>query len=210
MEDENKRSINYIPVDEDTFAWLKQQANQAGELISHFAGAVLDSASVDWQPTITDDQSDDSKLFWKLHEIRKQKKRRDTVYRAAAIYKERPDEQTADTLSDMCEWAGLDYAEVMNQVENDPFSSIIAQSRNGTKFGSCVRWLPAFISDHNGEVAVTPLRIVASNLGYSNSMLDRVKAAINNDIDTPSIVSVKSGKNWVWRVEEMSHNFGEG
>lgn len=201
MQSDTKR-LNQIRIEKDTHDWLLKQANLDGESIGSYVGALLDSWAEDRKPPKK------PSLYWDWFKIHQEKRKRDRVYQAMAIYLERPTEDMADRLARMCEMTGLDYAEVQKEVGSDPFSSIVAHSRDGTKFGECLRWLPKFITEHGSAVQVAALYGLAEQKGFAPSMLTRVKAAINRDGDTPSIQSIKVGKGWIWQIEEEQQHEG--
>ena len=204
--DEDKKTINQIPVDTHTHRWLVRFANLKGESLKEATGSLLDMLYTAYIPE-TDQlnkegyDNEQVELFWSWFKFKQKEIRRQRVFQAAAIYASDPTEENADMLARMCELARLDYAEVKEKAENDPYSSLIASTRNGTKFGECMRWLPQFIMEQGGQVNVAPLRAMANRQGFTASMLDRVKRAIQNDPDAPAIVSVKVGAAWAWRIE---------
>ena len=80
-------------------------------------------------------------LYWNAIAFRREKGRRDALYRKAAIYNEHPTEAGADVLQEQCDILGVDYAALMLDIGKDPFSSIVIESRAGTKFDTCLHFL---------------------------------------------------------------------
>lgn len=198
---DDKRVVSRIYVEPDTHTELLNKANEEGEPLASFIGHVLDEVMETWEPPDADSKPE-KRLYWNWVRSARRKRQRDRVYHAAAVYAAHPDERGAEALEAMCEDAGLDYSEIRQTADNDPFSSIIAASRDGTKFGACLKWLPGVLIEHDGKMATMALKAVAKEKGFSESMLDRVKRAINNDPETPRIQSVRMGHNWEWQLVE--------
>ena len=205
MYSDDRKKLNRISVEPTTHEWLVEMANRDGEGVGDYAGALLDMLSGSCKPDapLGSDKFDDNNIqvFWSWYRFRQKERLKNRVYQAAAIYAADPDEDGAERLANMCERANMDYTEVKDRAENDPFSSLIASTRNGTKFGECMRWLPEFLTEHGGQVPVAPLRVMASQYGFTPSMLDRVKRAIQSDPDTPTIMSIRIGVAWAWKLD---------
>lgn len=200
MSHDDKRKLNCIYVEPATHAWLVEMANSHGEMLGDFAGMVLDDISSNW--TYPTNEEPQRLLRWNVIEALRRKRQVDDVYKLAAIYQELQEDALADRLQEQCELAGLAYEEVIERVGNDPFSSIIANSRDGSKFGQCVKWLSQVLRDHRGAVAVNALEQAAEESGFAVSMLKQAKRAINRDPSTPTIRSIKSGVGWTWVLEQ--------
>jgi len=211
---DDKKKLNRVSVEPDTHTWLVEQANALGESVGDFAGALLDAMSSSHEPmewkggTLTDYEgiahtfdTDNLEAFWTWYKFTQEDRQRQRVHHAAAMYATNPTEAGAERLARMCELTGLDYAEVKERAEGDPYSSLVANTRNGTKFGECMQWLPSFLIEQGGQFNVGPLRAIANREGFTPSMLDRVKRAIRNDPDIPPIVSVRVGAMWAWKID---------
>lgn len=200
MSDDMKK-INLIAVEDSTFAWVVSQANACGKSVADFVGLLVDEVALTWRPPTGEEP--DRLLFWDWVQSQQEERKRKMVYQTAAIYQSHrnPTEEEADRLARMCETAGLDYKEVIKEISSDPFSSIIMQSRNGTATGQCMRWLADVIKER-GHVPVKIIRALANKDGFSQSTLDRARAAINMDAKSPSIETRRSGPGWEWYVGE--------
>lgn len=202
MYDDERKILNKIRVKPETHDEIIKRANEIGMSIGDFAGDALDMYMTEQPVELTAIE----KVHWNWRAFRLEEQQREKVHHAAAIHKEHPSDESADRLKRMCEDAGMDFAEIERLAENDPFTSIIAASRDGTKFGACLRWLPKTLRRCNGCAAVSKLRVLGRSQGYSNSMLNRVKQAINEDSRTPSIRSVRREKGWEWQlVDDREH-----
>lgn len=200
MSDDKKR-LNLIRVEEGTFSWLVNRANAHGMAIGDFAGELLDECALTWKPP-TDVESD-RMLFWNSVQVQQEEQKRRLVYQAAAIYQNRrnPTEEEAERLASMCEEAGMDYREVIKEVGSDPFSSVVAFSRNGSAAGQCMRWL----ADTMKNRRVMPAKLIevkAGQEGFSPSTLSRARRAINLDERSPTIATRKRGRGWEWYIDE--------
>lgn len=198
---DDKKKINQIWVESETWAWLVEQANRRGELIADFTGALLDEAIIHWQPPQEDEP--ERRIYWAWLGFIRDKQRRERIYQAASMYKENPTEEMADALAQMCEDGGLDYREVIKEVERDPFSSLIANSRNGSVLGECIRWLTKLLQEHPEGIPVRIAKIIAEKEGFSSSTMKRARGAINADLHSPSILSHKVGHKWVMKMDNL-------
>lgn len=193
-----KRRLNWIQVEPDTFEWLKLKANADGNSIGDHTGLLLDALAQDDER----EESSGAETFWDWYYFIKRKRNEERVLQAAVIHLQDETEEGRDRLARLCEEAGLDMAEVLQRVGSDPFSAILAKKNDGTKFTRCMHWLPGYIQNQGGRVEVSELRRAALLEGFTPSMLDRVKGAIRDDQSLPEIVSDKPGKNWVWLIKE--------
>lgn len=204
MSDDKKR-INLITIEEQTLSLLLNQANVQGKSLGNFVGLLLDEYAFTWKPPAKEEP--DRLLFWDWVQAQQEEQKRKMVYQVAAIYQSRknPTEEEAERLARMCETAGLDYKEVVKEISNDPFSSIVMHSRNGTATGQCMRWLAGVMKDRK-RMPVNLIEIKASQKGFSRSTLNRARRAINMDTKSPTIETEKIGKGWQWyiRGEEES------
>ena len=197
---DDKKKINLVPVDPATHSWLVEQANAEGESIAKHAGHLLNDAMTEWKPP-TEDEPERMVLWDYYRELRK-KRMRDLVYRTAEMYNESPSSESAEVLAKQCERAEMDYREVIDKVRDDPYSSLIIFSHNGTKLGECIRWLSGTIRDTPTDFPVNLLEKMAAKRGYNMAMLNRAKKAMNMDSDSPKVMSVRKSFGWSWRLEE--------
>jgi hypothetical protein len=200
MSREDKRKVNCIFIEPATHSWLIEQANIAGESLGDYVGLLLDDVSSQWEPPTNEEPS--RMLRWNLVRAQRRKRQVDDVFRLASIYNDLQEDDIADLLQEQCDLAGLDYAEVMREVGRDPFSTIVAHSRDGSKFGQCIRWLSKAMRDRSEPVPARTVIAAAAEEGFGNAMLQRAKRAINQDHTSPNIVSVKDGVGWTWVLEE--------
>jgi hypothetical protein len=203
MPPEDKKRLNYISVNADTLTWLVKLANELGEHVGDFAGYLLDECALKWKPP-TEGDDPDRQLFWELLDFQRRETLHNRVITAASIYQNKrvKTEEDADSLAAMCDLAGLDYGEIMKQVEGDPFSSVIAYSRNGSVMGNCMRWLVEKMRDRQ-RMPANLVEVLANRQGFSKSTLDRARRAINMDAKSPAIETKREGRGWVWFVKGL-------
>jgi hypothetical protein len=201
MSQDNKKRLNLIEVEPDVHAWLVSEANDEGMKIGEFAGYLLEQLfnGNEFINTI----NPYVKIYSSWVAVRKKQRARERVYDVARLYQELQTEDLAEQLAEMCECADMNLQEVIDRVSNDPFSSIIVQQRSDTKFGQCLKWLPDYLIKNGGEMPVAEIRSAAEKQGFTKSMLGRVKRAIDDDIDTPGIISVRVSEGWNWKVEQL-------
>ena len=197
MPSDDKKYISRVPLDPDVFDFLLHQANRRGIQVGEFAGIVIGYWQDQFEPD--GDLSPSSQFYWNKVTSRRDKERRDSLWRMAAEYNEFPTETGADLLQTQCDILSVDYKSLMAEVGQDPFSSIVITSRDGTKFHECMQWLTRLFRTKS-ELYVSTIRQMGSRAGFKNSMIDRVRSAINEDRQTPELRSEKRGKLWVWRL----------
>lgn len=201
---DDKKIMNFVPVDPSTFEWLTTMANKQGERVNDFSGILLDELAMsNWTLPKPGESEDDNLFFWFFQEALKRRRRRELIYKAAAIYLDDPTEEAAEQLEEMCVIAGLAPEEVIGEVRDDPFSNVIKESFDGTKLGRCTRWLADAMSEH-GEIRQVDLVRIGMSEGFDETMLNRAKRRINMDTETPHIQSkrVPGEKGWKWCVIE--------
>lgn len=194
---DDKRTINRILIDPKTHRIMIDLANQQGISLSDFIGAVVDEAAMSWVPPEV--SKDQWHIFhWNYIQLWKRQRRVQMVYQMAAMYNELGgSEDLADLIERQCEICGVDMTELMLQVQDDPLSSLIAQTRQGTKFDQCLRWLSDAMQRY-GEFLVSQLKVLAAAQGYDWTMVNRVKREIQGSGLDVNLISEKRGKTWWW------------
>jgi hypothetical protein len=210
MSNDDKKRINLIEIEPETHSWLVKRANEAGMSINGYAGYLLDDVRLTWRPPNPDTATPEQIALWNYHQVLVQDYKRKLAYRTAAIYEQNKTEEMADRLKEQCEIAGLDYSEVMQEVEDDPYSSLVAFSHNGTKLGDCIRWLGSKLQDKEDGLPVTVLMSIGKQLGYNSTMMNRAKRAMNHDSRSPRVVSIRKSEGWCWKVKEENDKHGHG
>jgi hypothetical protein len=198
---DDKRKVNLVPIDPGTHDWLVNQANITGKSIADHAGYLLDDAATQWEPPTEDEP--ERMVLWDYHRELRKKRMRDMVYRTAELYNDNPTDTAADLLAKQCERAEMDYMEVISKVKDDPYSSLIIFSHNGTKLGECIRWLSGTLRGIDSDFPVSLLEKTAAKRGYNMAMLNRAKRAMNQDSTSPRVMSVRKSFGWSWRMEEV-------
>jgi len=192
----NKKSISFVRVSPETWEALIEAANKRGENPAYYIGWVLDSAVQQGLHKLDGEEHD---VFWGYRRFRKEKEDRELVRRAAALYLEHETDEGADRLAEMCDKAGLNYDEVIQETRDDPFSSLRKQSV--TMRDRAAEWLTRFIHENGGFALVKHVRAAAEAEGYNYAMLKRAKQAVNENRDVPMIRSEKVGVDWAWVVD---------
>lgn len=198
-----KKRINMVDIEEPTHEWLVQQANIMGMSIKDYAGYLIDDARLKkWKKPSKDEP--ERLALWNYHQALIAERKKDIAYKMAAMYECDKTEEMADLLARQCELAGLDYSEVIRQVQDDPYSSLVAFSHNGTKLGECIRWLGNVLKGKKVGLPASAVFSMAHDKGYSQTMLNRAKRAMNADINSPKVLSVRKANGWFWQLKERS------
>lgn len=201
MSNDDKKYLTNVPIDPMTHDRLVMLANKEGVKLADLVGEMLDEDFYGWQPPNAEEQPGQRAMYNEFR-VRQRQRLKQSVYTLAAVYKEDPTEENADILAEQCELAGLDYKEVVDRVGKDPFSSLIAFSRNGSKAGDCIKWLSETMRAAHDGLTVQQVKALADERGFKMSMVNRCKRAINNDYDSPNIVSERQSTGWVWTLSE--------
>jgi len=198
---DDKRVLNFVPVEEETHSILVELANQQGIKVNEFLGLLADEWSLVWEPP--QKKRSARALFWNWVEMRRKKRLRDMIYQMVSLYQQLDEsEELADLIEQQCEIAGIspsDLQAMHQDVARDPLSSIIAQSREGTKFSQCMGWLASTFRQIGPEIAVRDLQQLAMVEGFAWAMVNKAKAYIRDDREsTVEILSEKRGAHWAW------------
>lgn len=206
---DNKKTINFVTLDEDVFDWLKLKANQAGEKIADFAGHLI---TLEWARD--DPRSDDSALppmvqlqniYWQGQ--RREKARHRLLTLAASINRTNPpDSRAVELLIHLCDLFDFNYDDLLLEIsEPSIIAAIEAQSAPGTKLGDCIIWLVKTFT----ETPEIPQQIVethAEKIGYTEITLRRARAAINRNPTSPFVIeSIRIPGNNIWHWKAIYH-----
>ena len=200
QEDDKKKRINLVDVNDETHQWIVRKANEAGMSIRGYASFLLERARAEWKPP--EESNPESQALWNYHQALGRKNLQDLAYRMAALYEYNQTEEMAERLAQQCEYAGLDYREVLQRVTDDPFSSLIAFSHNGTKLGECIRWLSKILAGKEMGLPARAIFALGEREGFGETMLNRAKRAMNNDLESPRVLSVREAQGWHWKLQE--------
>lgn len=200
MLEKDRKRINLVDVNDETHKWLVRGANERGMSIRGYAGYLIEDAKAKWKPPT---EGEPGRLaLWNYHQAVAKKNLQDLAYRMASLYEYNPTEEMAERLVQQCELVGLDYREVLQRVADDPFSSLVAFSHNGTKLGECIRWLSKFLAGKQNGLPARVLLSVGNRQGYGETMMNRAKRAMNNDPESPRVISIRQAQGWYWKLEE--------
>lgn len=197
--DEGKKKINAVLLDSEVHAWTEMEGTRQGlspsELLAYFA---LENY-LKWEPP-NEKSHPDVRMAWNDRRMRRRLWRKQQVEKAAAMYAEDPTQENAELLAEQCLLAGISLEEAKAGAENDPFTSIIAYSSNGTAFGECCRWLPRFILEHN-DIPQPVVCTAGKKAGFDESMITRARRRINSLPDSEWRIETKHcGAFWRWSL----------
>lgn len=199
---DNTRTINIVSVENDTHAWLIEEANRSGMKLGEFAGSLLDKIKIHREYDKLR-ESEELSVYDLLLKARLRQRDLIRVKKLVSIYQQNQSEEAADILAAACDSLGLNYDEVMGMAENDPFSSIASEWNTSSKFAECADWLTTVMTKRKKVMSAIIFR-QGEERGFSESTINRVKRKINTQSETHHIVSAKDGKDWVWILEEKS------
>jgi len=197
---EYKAALNYVPINKETNEWLVAEANKEGTPVRVFAGLILDEKAQ--QSFHAGYEKDEDQGAWDEHWYDQWSRMWMRTRKAAAIYLENPSDEARTRLERMCTRLGKDVDEIIAEADANPFSTIVAREKEATKRGQCILWLCEMIRSHDGSVDSSVVYAIADQKGYSISTLNRAKRDINNDPNTPNIVSGREGSRHLWVLEE--------
>lgn len=197
--DDNKKKINEVLIESETHDLIVRVANIKGVSIRTFAGLILDDWATRHVPNL-DSANEGEKSFWEYVEFKRRKLARRRAYEMASEYSIEKNENDAEKLQAYCDKEGIDYGSIIAEVGNDPFSSIVAESRSGEKITACISWIGRTIKTSGGRIDVAELERLGATEGYNKQLLDRAKKIVNQSPDTPQIASVRDGKGWTWEL----------
>ena len=194
--DKNLKSVYSVKVEDYTHEELMGEATRRAVNPTYFVGWVLDEAVAQGLHKL---DSTNWNVFWKSRELRGIKENRDLVRKAAIGYTLDPTDEGAEVLADLCEMVGMNVEEVLDDVDDDRFAAMKA-SRDSV-YVERADWLYKLLVENNGELAVSYIFAKGKELEYSEGQVVYTRKFINKDPGMPRIVSLKHGKNWIWRLE---------
>lgn len=202
MSNDRKYYVNHVPLDEEVHRRIVDQATLVGMRPADFVGYLTgERIKEGWKEPTPD--CPEKYVDWQLMQMKQEERMKNQVFKAAALYQKYPSEKNAECLSRMCDAARMGYNEVIKKLDDDPFSSLYLYAKNGSELGNCMRWLSTFITERGGVVPARIVKVAATREGFSDSTLDRAKRTIMADADSPTIISDKRGKGWVWCIKEL-------
>jgi len=197
---DDKKTINWVSVDQMTHEWLVQEANKAGQRVGDYAGMLLDRQYLGGDYNHMSSNPLVRARDYLIKHQRLQAAAKD-VYQLAAIYLSRPeDTDLADDLAEMCEELGLDMRTVIDTTINTPFLSRVNSTKG--KYGQCIEWLSNLLISHP-VIASAAIFQMATDTGYSKTMVERSKMYLNNSDTGWIIKSVHNGAAWEWHLEKV-------
>jgi hypothetical protein len=206
MYQDKQKIINYVSVKSDVFDWLITESNKKGVNIRYYVGDLMEYLYVT-RDSFNDliAKTPDAKILFIKKSMQRQQELRASAYQIAAIYTENPTEQNADKLKEACDIANVGYDEVLQSIALDPFSSIIAQATSRTNIDKCVVWFTNLFNKQH-EINSNEVYKLAHEAGYTDKTIQRVRNIINQNPESPKIISARKGRVWVMRMVENSNN----
>ena len=166
--------------------------------MAYFTGMVLEEA-IDQGLHKLDGKNWD--IFWKARKLERIKQDRDIVKKAAISYLIYPTEEGADLLAEMCDDVGLDYDEVLGDIEDDKFAELrIVQD---SVFVERADWLYTLLDENGGQLTVRYIQARGEEFGYTKDTLNKIKNFINKQDGLPRVISAKDGNQWAWKLQEI-------
>ena len=204
--EERMQKINSIFFKQSTFEWIKRQANSQGVGMDEFISLFMDDHYLNW--SLPGKESNlDVKMFWNDVMLKRRANRRRYVMRAAATYKDDPSEENASALIDQCKLAGMSYDEVIEQVTNDPFSSIAKYEVEESTLGQCAKWLTAFLHEHDDSIPVSVIRVAGNLRGFSESIIKQARSTVNSYTSFEYRIDTRhESPGWVWHLVKKNSN----
>ena len=194
----NLKSLSYIKVDPLVHEELMKECNNRGVSSIFYIGWVLADA-VDAGLHKLDGQN--RNVFWKARELTQLKRNRDMVRTAALSYLMYPTDDGADLLAEMCDDVGLDYDEVLGNVVDNRFAML--RTSQDSVFVERAEWLYDLLNDNGGQLTVKYIRARGEELGHTKHTLNKIRNFINDQPDLPTIVSMKIGIQWAWKLDKI-------
>ena len=202
------KRINLVYVLPSTFDWLVSESNKKGDNLAHYIGTVLDDVV---EGKLEYSESTRTKVARDMRALRDKDQMRREALEAAVIYRHNPSQETADLLKRVCDNAQVDYDDALEEIDGDPFSSLIHNVRTGNaKFRECMEWLTTHLTAHNGQLPSNAIMTVGGLQGYNQNLLNRVKRMIALDPDTPTIQSEKRDNIWWWVIQHVNQDVKNG
>jgi len=199
---ETAKWINSVPFDPDVHDWITKNATLQGFFPNQFVGWLIGTFYQGWQPPLEDEKATiDQKVYWIFKIAQRDHQKHQNLRRLACIVAEHETEQNVEMLQEYCDLLNEPYEAILDQARSDMFSALAKYENATTKMGKCIRWLADRMQENN-EVPTTTIRTNGEDAGFSWSMMQRAKAKISLDRDTPNIVSEKRGPIWWWVLKE--------
>ena len=195
--DKNLKTITFVKVTPLVHNEIVEAYSNKGMHMAYFTGLVLEEA-IDQGLHKLDGKNWD--IFWKERKLSQIKRDRDIVKKAAASYLMYPTEDGADLLAEMCDDVGLDYNEVLGDIEDDKFAEL--RLTQDSMYVERTEWLYTLLDENGGKLTVKYIRSRGEEFGYTKDMLNKIKNFMNEQGNLPKIVSIKAGREWVWKLEE--------
>ena len=195
--DKNLKTITFVKVTPLVHSEIVDACSNRGMHMAYFTGMVLEEA-IDQGLHKLDGKNWD--IFWKARKLEQIKRDRDIVKKAAASYLMYPTEDGADLLAEMCDDVGLDYDEVLGDIEDDKFAEL--RLTQDSVYIERTEWLYTLLDENGGKLTVKYIRSRGEEFGYTKDVLNKIKNFMNEQGNLPKIISMKTGKDWVWKLEE--------
>lgn len=203
--EERMQKINSILFKTSVFNWIKKQANSQGIGMDEFVSLFIEDGYLGWNMP-SDESNIDVRMFWNDVTLKRRANRRRYVMRAAAIYKDEPTEDNASALAKQCNLAGMSYDEVIERVNNDPFSSIAKYEVEESTLGQCAKWLTLFLNEHGNSAPVSVIRMAGSIKGFSESIVKQARSTINSYTEFEYRIDTRhESPGWVWHLVKKEH-----
>jgi len=196
--DKNLKTITFVKVTPLVHSEIVDACSNRGMHMAYFTGLVLEEA-IDQGLHKLDGRNWD--IFWKARKLERIKQDRDIVKKAAISYLMYPTEEGADLLAEMCDDVGLDYDEVLGDIEDDKFAEL--RMVQDSVFVERADWLYTLLDENGGQLTVRYIQARGEEFGYTKDTLNKIKNFINKQDGLPRVVSAKDGNQWAWKLQEL-------
>ena len=185
-----KKIINSVPVDRDTWNILVQLANLSGEHLHAWCGTVLSEVARDPSKLL---ESPIYRVTNLQHRAKIYFGKLEAIELTIAEYLQHPTEEIADNIGLQCDELGVDMDEIMKKVKSGPITEILSsyQSDPDTKTGKCRAWLKRYMKENNYQVLARQGNLVGNGLGFHRDMIALVRKQLG-------IVSSLRDSEYVW------------
>ena len=202
---DDKKYINYVPLNPEAFQYAIQEANKAGLKLGNWIGRQIELAMLRGKQGTLESTNPHIQIQEALWKLQDERRTRQNVFEIAALVNENPDNETlAELLVKMCELAEISYDEVIRQTTGDSaVTSYVNYTKTQTLGSACVKWLLELLMK-NGSVSQLSITKLGEPLGFREHTIKRAKSAINANDPNFRIRSNHRKSEWEWELIQIT------